>query len=324
MEFQKYVKYLYRIIGKYKLSDGNHILRAELKLQNGYTEKEFWKFLSQYALRDADQRARAELKNYLRGDFRRFCYTFSLLPNIEKAYNILEIGGNPYYLTALMKRYTNYNVQCSNFFNCQDTNYYIGEQELVSNIGEESIRIPWVNLNIEKNWSEQNLDLVCFCEVFEHMIESPIKALLNINKMLMVGGYLVMTTPNANRLENIAKMIAGANIYDLYSGYGLYGRHNREYNMHELKQLLTISGFQVENIFSSNVHAEYGANYFNINKIMRLIKEIPNRELELGQYIFIRAKKIKDVDMAEAPEWLYRSMEDKFIKTGERAQHSEK
>ncbi len=35
-----------------------------------------------------------------------------------------------------------------------------------------------------------------------------------------------------SRLENVCRMIAGVNIYDPYSGYRPYGRHNRENNKH--------------------------------------------------------------------------------------------
>lgn len=317
MKFKNYLKAVWNVINKNRAIDRK--LNITMQLQNNYTEREFWEFLSGYVLSDADKRARQELKNYLKEYFRRFCYTFSLLPNIQETYNILEIGGNPYYLTALMKKFTNYNVKCSNFFNSLDTRFYEEAQELVSKSGGASIRIPYVNLNIEKNWSEEDLDLLCFCEVFEHMIESPIKALLNINKMLKNNGYLIMSTPNVNRLENIAKMIAGANIYDPYSGYGQYGRHNREYNKHELSQLLKLCGFEIEVMFSSNVHAEYAVNYFSLNKIMRLVNKIENRELDLGQYIFIRARKIESVEEVEAPDWLYRSMSDRHIKVGDRA-----
>lgn len=162
-------------------------------------------------------------------------------------------------------------------------------------------------------------DIVCFCEVFEHMVDSPVRALLNINRMLKAGGTLIMSTPNVNRLENIARMLAGANIYDPYSGYGRYGRHNREYNKHELGQLLELCGFEAEIMFTRNVHDEYAGDFFDISRIMPLVESIPNRELDLGQYIFIRAKKRRDARQAAAPDWLYRSMSDPVIRAGERA-----
>jgi hypothetical protein len=57
-----------------------------------------------------------------------------------------------------------------------------------------------------------------------------------------------------SRLENVAKMIAGANIYDPYSGCRPYGRHNREYNKHELYLLLNYLGFTIDAMFTADVH----------------------------------------------------------------------
>ncbi|CAH2771099.1 MAG: hypothetical protein CBARDCOR_1238, partial [uncultured Caballeronia sp.] len=80
--------------------------------------------------------------------------------------------------------------------------------------------------------------------------------------MLKDDGTLVLTTPNVNRLENVARMIVGANIYDPYSDYGPYGRHNREYK-HELYTMLTYLGFPVEEIFTADVNPNLSANYLD-------------------------------------------------------------
>lgn len=186
--------------------------------------------------------------------------------------------------------------------------------------GGNEIDIPFINFNAEKQWFDSGFlfDVICFCEVFEHFTESPVRALLNINKMLITGGTLIMSTPNVNRLENVARMISGANIYDPYSGYGRYGRHNREYNKHELNQLLSLAGFRIEEMFTKNVHEERAKNFYPVKKIMPLIKKIPNRDLDLGQYIFIRATKVEDKEKVQAPEWLYRSMKSPEITLGER------
>jgi hypothetical protein len=62
------------------------------------------------------------------------------------------------------------------------------------------------------------------------------------------------TRTRSNRRSNTAiKMIAGNNIDDPYSSYGPYGRHNREYNKHELHMLLTYLGFEVEYLDSADV-----------------------------------------------------------------------
>ena len=283
----------------------------ELQLQNDLTVDDFRRYLENAYLSDAGPREKAELKNYLHEDFRRFCYTFSLLPDIHSPYRVFEIGGNPYYLTALMKKFTKYDVKCSNFFNDNDLSYYWASQTLIC--GEEETKMEFVNLNIEKNYyceESQPMDVVCFCEVMEHLIESPVKALLNVNKMLRQDGYLILSTPNVCRIENVAKMVAGTNLYDPYSGYGLYGRHNREFNRHEINLLLNLCGFEAEIMFTSDVHTEYAHNYYNVSKLMRLIHTIPHRDADLGQYIFVRARKKRDVASVELPDWLNRSRND--------------
>ena len=82
--------------------------------------------------------------------------------------------------------------------------------------------------------------------------------------------------------------------------------------------MLSMCGFEIEVMFTSNVHEEYAGNYFDVEKVLSLVKEIPNRELDLGQYIFIRARKVKDVEKVEIPGWLYRSMGEKWIRQGDR------
>jgi hypothetical protein len=116
---------------------------------------------------------------------------------------------------------------------------------------------------------------------------------------------LILTTPNVARLENVMRLIAGANIYDPYSGYGPYGRHNREYNRHELVNLLKYEGLEPEIHFTANVHTDDLEHNVNLNKISDLIKF---RENDLGQYIFLRAKKTNKQIGAKRPNWLYRSL----------------
>ncbi len=59
-----------------------------------------------------------------------------------------------------------------------------------------------------------------------------------IKRVLKTGGTLILTTPNVTRSEKLACFISDSNSYDQYIVYGPYGRHNREYNRHELQYLL--------------------------------------------------------------------------------------
>lgn len=105
-------------------------LNPPIILQGNLTLTQFSDYLDSLTLNGASEPACRELKNYLGEDFKRFCYTFSLLPEIEQKRKLLEIGGNPYYLTALMKRYTNYDIVCTNCFNDDDTSYCESQQDL--------------------------------------------------------------------------------------------------------------------------------------------------------------------------------------------------
>lgn len=105
-------------------------LNPPIALQGDMTLTQFSDYLESIRLEGTNDLAQKELKNYLGEDFKRFCYTFSLLPGIEQKKELLEIGGNPYYLTALMKRYTNYDVVCTNCFNDDDSSYYESQQVL--------------------------------------------------------------------------------------------------------------------------------------------------------------------------------------------------
>jgi 2-polyprenyl-3-methyl-5-hydroxy-6-metoxy-1,4-benzoquinol methylase len=89
-------------------------------------------------------------------------------------------------------------------------------------------------------------DICLFCEVIEHLVYDPAWALFNLLKRVRLGGHLILTTPNPARLESISRLIlhSGSNA-DPISGYGIHGRHNREYTLAELHDLLGGSGCMV-------------------------------------------------------------------------------
>ena len=276
----------------------------ELILPNEETEELIHEYLSSFCLEDAPKEGK---NNYLRESFRRFLYTLSIIPKGKG--KLLEIGANPYFMTLLLKRFTECDIHCSNFIG-----YELPEEsaQFLTNEKNERFEIKFHNFNIEDEaitYGEKTFDVILFCEVIEHLTKDPLRALLNIKKMLKPNGYLLLTTPNVSRLENVIKMIAGINIYDPYSGYGVYGRHNREYHRHELNILLRHAGFEIEVMFASDVHRT--ANYNLLKRpAIWLIKActglLKNRKFDLGQYIFVRAKNVREAG-TKKHKWLYRS-----------------
>lgn len=244
-----------------------------------------------------------ELANYLNEDFMRFVLTLGIVPEADG--RLLEIGANPYFTTILLKKFRRYEVCCTNYFGIEG-----GGSRQVCKSAEtgEEFAFEFLNNNVDKEDIpfEGQFDVVLFCEVIEHLVADPIGALRRIKDKLAPGGALVLTTPNVNRLENIAKMMAGQNMYDPISGYGVYGRHNREYNKHELYLMLDHLGFDLEVLFSSDVHENHSNLYYPTEKIAQQILATPNRGYDLGQYIFLRARNTRPAKPGK-PRWLYRS-----------------
>ncbi len=112
------------------------------------------------------------------------------------------------------------------------------------------------------------------------------------------------------RLDNVRKVIAGENIYDPYSGYGPYGRHNREYTPQDLASLLSANGFNVESLFTADVNAGLQGSNISIETVAPLVR---HRQPDLGQYIFCQStvKKAAKHQPAVRAEWLYRSFHQK-------------
>jgi len=281
--------------------NGNSIstmISHKLKLPDGETEDTLYQYLSRYNFENA---GKEEMENYLREDFKRFLYTLQIVPKGEG--RLLEIGSNPYFMTMLLQKFTQYELHLMNFFTPEHPLKSI--ETKVSETGEQ-ITFEYWNVNIEKNdipFQDQYFDIILCCEVIEHLTHDPLNALIKIKKKLKPDGVFVFSTPNVARLENVSRMIAGVNIYDPYSGYGPYGRHNREYNTHELNMLLTHTGFHVRQIFTADVNINRSSNYYPPERFIELLR---HRQGDLGQYIFGIAVNTEK-ENPKKPAWLYRS-----------------
>jgi glycosyltransferase involved in cell wall biosynthesis/SAM-dependent methyltransferase len=245
--------------------------------------------------------ATAELMGYIQEALQRFVFTMCLVPNGRG--RLLELGANPYFLTLLLKRLRGYDLELANFFSehhSYDANT-LSEQEIVNSKYDERHTFRFRTFNIEKDkfpYGDASLDVVLFCEIIEHLTADPVAALGQICRVLRPGGHLVLTTPNVSRRENQHRLAHGHNIYDPYSRYGIYGRHNREYTVAELSGLVSNLGFEVEVITTKDVHGDWdcGAGSCRVR---------PKVSPEGGQYIFMRARKVTACSL-ERPAWLYR------------------
>jgi SAM-dependent methyltransferase len=202
---------------------------------------------------------------YLNDALWRFWTTLDMILQIEvDSGKLLELGAAPYFMTQLLEKFTSYEVTCANYFGEQAE----GWEEYVQ-VVVPGLEYRYDHFNAERDmfpYDSGSFDVVLCCEVIEHLTDDPTHMLCEIHRVLKDGGYLLLTTPNVLRLQNILHMLRGRNIYDPYSGYGPYGRHNREYTPGELLILLNECGYQIVQVRL--------ADKYKSNLIKRILKAI--------------------------------------------------
>jgi len=248
--------------------------------------------------------AKQELIGYLNEAFNRIVSTFELIPDKNNG-KLLEIGANPYFLSILIKKYKNYDCSLINYFG-ETCN--ISSQK-IENIkyGENHI-FNFQNINVEKEalpYPDNFFDVIIYGELIEHLTENPVYSLYNIHRVLKDEGFLIISTPNVFRYQNLKKFLIYKkfSIYDPYSSYGIYGRHNREYSMYELQDILEKTGFSVINKKTLYVKDKTGFNKFS-SKVIEFF--------QLGDYLLLKTKKKPDFNWY-FPEYLYRGTPSPII-----------
>lgn len=250
------------------------------------------------------------LDAYVADSSRRFLHTWDLVR--EDTGRCLELGGNPYFTSYLLEEFTDLDLTFANYYGAA------GEQdESVSYLphgADERVEVTRHSylFNVEEDtfpFDDDTFDVVLFCEMLEHLLMNPVATLREIHRVLAPGGVLVVTTPNVARLENAISLVEGVNMYDPYSGFGPYGRHNREYTRDELHRLLEFAGFEVERSFTADGHESTAAARGRYAAVMPLVA---GRMPDLGHYLFFRAR-ATGTPREGLPSFLFRSWPDGAI-----------
>jgi len=102
------------------------------------------------------------------------------------------------------------------------------------------------NLNNEPlPFPDEYFDTVVTLDVIEHVFD-PVLFINEIKRVLMHGGYTIISTPNIRKIQRITSLIMGHFPRTSYDPVGFDGGHLHYFTSKDLRQLLEQNGFHVE------------------------------------------------------------------------------
>jgi len=107
-------------------------LTPHLPLPTGISEQQLFNFITSVRVQDAPE---AEMRAYGTHDFRRFVYTWGLARDIKG--KCLELGGNPYFTTMLLKKFTDLDISLANYFGHEKNGEYTQAVDYFELISDE-------------------------------------------------------------------------------------------------------------------------------------------------------------------------------------------
>lgn len=140
----------------------------------------------------------------------------------------------------------------------------------------EPLKLPRIQtLNIETDplpYKTNYFDLVILSELIEHLVVYPDFPLSQIQRILKPGGYLLLTTPNVIRFQNIILLLLGKNIYYPLKPGSPYHRHNREYTKNEISKLLKSQKFLIKRSFCFITYSPFRAKNRKDGLLVKTVK----------------------------------------------------
>ncbi|RYE46241.1 MAG: methyltransferase domain-containing protein [Hyphomicrobiales bacterium] len=126
---------------------------------------------------------------------------------------------------------------------------------------DRSVISRTVSIDIEKELfpvNDGHFDLVLFCEVLEHLDIDPMFSLVEFNRILSLGGKILLTTPNCCSARNTWKILKGyrPHFFMQYERSRSPYRHNFEHDVHSVTRLLEGAGFSVDYLSTLDVFEE--------------------------------------------------------------------
>lgn len=230
---------------------------------------------------------------YSRAHEARLARTLDVIAGLPPQGRLLELGTNGFLPVALKELFPAVTIDVT-VFDEETSGKAEGEVRRVAlEFGGRAVEVGGFSVDLEFSplpVGDETYDTVICCEVIEHMEVDPMFMLAEVNRVLKVGGQLVLTTPNAVSSRSIAKMVRGIEPYFFmqYNKNRNYHRHNYEYGVETLVTLLSAAGFHgkvwTEDLFEDPLHED-------VDKLRTLGYALAN----VGDNILAVASKVGEV-----------------------------
>ena len=192
---------------------------------------------------------------YLAKHTPRLARTLALVPRPQKTGRVLELGCYMQ-ITPLLQRVCGYSEVRGAYYGppgrTDRKTMQFADTEFscdVDHFNAERDRFPY---------PDEHFDLVIAAEIIEHLTYDPMHMLLEARRVLVDGGYLLVTTPNVGSITSVSKTLDG---HDNPQIFFLYERpspgketdigHVREYTVYELGEAVKAAGFEVVQLFTT-------------------------------------------------------------------------
>jgi SAM-dependent methyltransferase len=196
-------------------------------------------------------------ESYYRAHRLRFFKTLDLIPPSKGAGTALEVGATDFFQVALGRVFGYVDVT-GTYFTPNIEEKFIRRSFKVADLEASNMS---VSLNLENEllpFGNEALEFILCGEVIEHMDVDPMFMLSEFNRVLPVGGRVLLTTPNCCSARNFWKIAHGyrPHFFMQYEKSRSPYRHNIEYDVHAVVSLLEAAGFHPLIVETYNVFEE--------------------------------------------------------------------
>jgi len=216
-----------------------------------------------------------DFRQYLKQSAKRFYLAYQQLGNRPDASSVCDVGGF-WGVFAITLTELGYQVTMT-----EALQYYDGcFDSLFAAIRASGVSILDCDMFAPETQLEDQFDFVSIMAVMEHYPHSLKSFMNNIAALLHTQSLLYLEVPNIAYWHKRLRLLRGqtplADICDIYESATPFIGHHHEFTMHELEQLVEISGLQV-----------LDRNCFNYSQSMSFAQHVLTAPIEAFAYLLV-------------------------------------